>query len=375
MAITTGTAILGATAIGAGTALYSSSQQSKAAKTAADIQTQANDESIEFLREQRDLSEQELRPYVNQGNQARGIISAHLGMGGTDQQLARTPVPSAGGIYTPNSAPSAQQVADSYFEANPDVYQAWVTNSHGARDQYPNPSDFAEFHINTMGRQAGRPGIIDTPNQSPGQVPSGFAGSAGRGGGRDMTGISPGATNFRADGAVPGSQPIQSGFTAQPGGQPAGQGAPTSGDSEYMTPEQAQEAAWENYRTSTPYGKIGDYQAEEARGEFLDLAGGQGTALSGRTARGMAEVGEEAAMRNFNSYMGMMSGFADQGYSASTGIASAGQNYAQGAANLTRASGAAQAGGRVGSANAWASGLSDAAGWAGWGMGQAGWLG
>ncbi len=132
----------------------------------------------------------------------------------------------------------------------------------------------------------------------------------------------------------------------------------------------SQEEAWNKYRTETTFGKIGDFYADKAGKEFVDLAGSQGSTLSGRTARGMAEVANEAAMGNFNSYMGYLGGISDQGYGATTGIASAGQNFANNASQLTQASGAAAAQGKLNSASAWQSGLSDVAGWGGWAAGQ-----
>jgi len=222
------------------------------------------------------------------------------------------------------------------MEANPDVMEAYRRGEFGNRSL----EDAADFHILNFGVREGRPGINSGQPASGGQVP----GMVNAGGGAMMPG----------------------------GNTGAGPGSVQTGMEEYVTPEQAQEQAWEKYRNETTYGKIGDYEAGKARGEFMDMAASGGSALSGRTMRGMAEVGEEAAMRNFQGYMGMLGGISDQGYGASTGIASSGQTFANNASQLTQASGQARADGIRSSADAFTSGLADAAGWGGWAAGQFG---
>jgi hypothetical protein len=311
MAISTATAIIGSAVLGAGTSLYGASKASSASKSAAQAQTQANDQAIQFQREQRDIATQQLTPYQQRGNAAFALMAPHLGMGGG------APSPANGQMQMPASGLGGQNIWSRYLQANPDVAQAAVAalrTPHMRNQGISTPEQFAEYHFNTFGRSEGR------------QLSDATAPAPQTGLGNDMA--------------------------------------------EYQTPGQAQEDAWEKYRTETTFGKMGDFYAQKAGKEFMDLAGSQGSALSGRTVRGMAEVGNEAAMGNFNSYMGYLGGISDQGYGATTGIASAGQNFANNASQLTQASGAAAAAGKIGSGSAWQTGLADIAGWGGWAAGQ-----
>ena len=319
MAIGTATAIIGAGVLGAGASLYGASKQAGAAKDAAKAQAQANSEAIQLQREGRENAERVLTPYVSRGNEAFSLMAPHLGMGG-----ATTPTGQSSQIMYPQTALGGTQGGSQwsgYLQANPDVLKHYQTLTPQQRAKFPTAEAFAQYHYSTVGRAEGR-SMGTQATQSTGQVGT--------------------------------SQKV------------------TTGLEEYQTPEQAQEAAWEKYRNETTYGKIGDYEAEKARGEFMDLAGSSGSALSGRTLRGMAEVGEEAAMRNFGSYMGVLGGVADQGYNASTGIASAGQTFANNASTLTQSTAAAQAAAAQAKGDAWQSGLADVAGWAGWAAGQYG---
>jgi hypothetical protein len=317
MAIGTATAIIGSAVLGAGASLYGASRQSSAARDASRAQTQANDQAIQLQREQRDIASRTLQPYAVRGNQAFDLMAPHLGMGGTRATQERAP--SLAASFTSGLGGAGGSDLTGYLQANPDVMQHYQRLTPQQRRQYPTPEAFAQYHYDVAGRAEGR--------TMPGQG---------------------------------GQQP----------NQPAGPQMPQTGMEEYVTPEQAQEQAWEKYRNETTYGKIGDYEAGKARGEFMDMAASGGSALSGRTMRGMAEVGEEAAMRNFQGYMGMLGGISDQGYGASTGIASSGQTFANNASQLTQASGQARADGIRGSADAFTSGLADAAGWGGWAAGQ-----
>lgn len=148
-------------------------------------------------------------------------------------------------------------------------------------------------------------------------------------------------------------------------------GAPAEGEAGYKTPDQLREEAMANYDAS-PWAKIAQTSADKAQESFLSMAGAQGGALSGRTARGLAEVSNEMKQQGFGSYMSVLGGLADTGFNADSGIASGGQTFANNASNLTMAAGQAKANATTGAADAWGSALSDAAGWAGWGVGQMG---
>lgn len=150
-----------------------------------------------------------------------------------------------------------------------------------------------------------------------------------------------------------------------------GADAPAEGEVGYKTPDQLREEAMANYDAS-PWAKIAQTSADKAQESFLSMAGAQGGALSGRTARGMAEVSNEMKQQGFGSYIGELGGLADMGFQADQGAASGGQTYASNASNLTMAAGQAKANAITGQADAWNSALTDAAGWAGWGVGQMG---
>lgn len=328
------TAIIGSAILGAGTSLYGASQGSKAAKDAASAQTQANNQAIAFQREQRDIAQQQLAPYQARGNAAFALMAPHLGMGGGAPSAANGLAPPPTGLGT-----SRADQMQAYFQQNKPAIEAFYRQNGKTFDRMGRDWMAAtEHYFNTEGWKRGD--RLPTPG-APATGGPAVPGTTGIGGGAMM----------------PGGDGQQ---MAQGGGDMA----------EYQTPGQAQEEAWNKYRTETTFGKIGDFYADKAGREFVGLAGSQGSALSGRTARGMAEVANEAAMGNFNSYMGYLGGISDQGYGATTGIASAGQNFANNASQLTQASGSAVAQGKLNSASAWQSGLSDVAGWGGWAAGQ-----
>lgn len=142
-----------------------------------------------------------------------------------------------------------------------------------------------------------------------------------------------------------------------------------TGGNPSAVPAETQEQAWAAYEAS-PWGKIGVMEADKARGDFLSMAGSQGGALSGRTARGLQEVGEESKLRNFGNYYGALGGVADMGYSADTGIASGGQTFANTASRIAQNNGEQQAGYSMAKGQTQADLNNDLASWIGWGMGQ-----
>jgi hypothetical protein len=140
-------------------------------------------------------------------------------------------------------------------------------------------------------------------------------------------------------------------------------------EEELKTADQRREEAWDNYEKS-PFASIARRNADRASEDFTAMAGAQGSALSGRTARGMAEVRDEMEQDGFGSYYSALSGVADMGFNADSAKIGAGQNYANNGSAILTNKGNAQADSIIGQADAWNSALSDAAGWAGWGLGQ-----
>lgn len=265
------------TAVGAGTAIYSSNQQSKAVKNASNQQQAAADQSIAYQREARDYAQQILSKYSVEGDAARAKMNTFLGL---------SPKPYAGSMGAPPTA--------------------------GTNDTQ------AQLRAAAQRARNGDPQIF--PQSTLGWVEGG---------------------------------PMEQ---AQPAADPT------------ATPAETQEQAWNAYK-ETPWGRIGQMEADKAGQSFLSKAGAQGSALSGRVVRGQAELGNEAQLRNFTGYYGALGGVADTGFNADTGIASGGQQFANSAANVLGANAANQ--GNLGMANAQAkaNGVNDLARWIGWGVG------
>lgn len=156
-------------------------------------------------------------------------------------------------------------------------------------------------------------------------------------------------------------EPPQAGGQTDPGARP--------GDADYKTPDQLREEAWGNY-TKSPYATIARTNADTAKKDFTSAAGAQGSALSGRTARGLAEVGNQMEQQGFGSYMTGLSALADTGFQADSGIASGGQTYANNAGNIMMNAAGQQGQAWMAQADAWNSALGDAAGWAGYAAGN-----
>lgn len=156
-----------------------------------------------------------------------------------------------------------------------------------------------------------------------------------------------------------------------------GRPVPTSGmgaADPTKTEAETQEQAWAAYE-ATPFAKIGTMEAGKARDDFLSMAGAQGSSLSGRTARGMFEVAEEAKLRNFGNYFGALGQVTDRGYQADTGIASGGQVFANNASNITQQAGQTAADFSMAKGQNQANTAGDLASWIGWGLGNMGSMG
>ena len=290
------TAIIAASVVGAGAAVYSGSQNAKAIKNAANQSQQASNQALQFQREARDQAKQVLSKYAVEGNAARGRQSAFLGLN----------QPSAGG----------QQYSGAMGSTQPD-FAAYVRNNPDLAAEFSKPQVAAQF--------GGDPAAY-------GQWHS---------------------QNFAGEGrAVPTS----------------GMGQPGAPDPT-ATPAETQEQAWAAFEAS-PWGKIGTMEANNARDAFIASAGAQGSSLSGRTARGMAEVSEEAKLRNFGGYYGALGQVTDRGYSADTGIASGGQTFANNASNITQQAGQNAADFSIAKGQNQANTAGDLASWIGWGVGQ-----
>lgn len=200
---------------------------------------------------------------------------------------------------------------------------------------------------------------LSTPK--PAAAASPYAGGLGRAGMNPMNYSTGPGNQYSPMGFVEGD-PLAMNVTGAPG---AAANDPTKTEAE------TQEQAWAAFEAS-PWGRIGTMEAEQARDNFISAAGAQGSALSGRTARGMAEVSEEAKLRNFGGYYGALGEVTNRGYSADTGIASGGQQFANNATNITMQAGNNAADLAIAKGQNQANLTNDLASWIGWGMGNMG---
>jgi len=145
--------------------------------------------------------------------------------------------------------------------------------------------------------------------------------------------------------------------------------APAAAADPTQTPAETQESAWKEYQ-QTPWGRIGQMEADKAGEQFLSNAGARGAALSGRVIRGTAELANEAQLRNFTGYYGALGGVADTGFNADTGIASGGQQFANSASNVLAANANNQSNLSIAKGQNSANTANDLASWVGWGIGQ-----
>jgi hypothetical protein len=278
------TALVATAAVGAAGSIYSANKQTKAAKNAANVQKQSQDEALAFQQRARDEAKQILSKYSTEGDAARGRQNAFLGLNKprASQPQAAAPMGYAGALGTP-------------------------AGMRQVRGRYGPNGPMGEF--STLGQIEGGPIEMGQPGM-----------------------MSPGAD-------------------------------PTKTDAE------TQEEAWAAYE-QTPWAKIGTMEAGKARDDFLTMAGAQGSALSGRTARGMSEVAEEAKLRNFMGYYGALGDVTERGFSADSGIASGGQQFADRAAGIKLEGGRTSADFYQQKGQNQANAANDLASWIGWGMGQ-----
>lgn len=298
-------------AVGVGVSAWGVSQSSKAYKKSAQGSEAAASEAIALQREQYANAFKILSKYGAQGDWASDQIAALMG------------APKVGAPRASDAAPgSVAQTPDwgAYYDrylADPGIDQStnWEKNAK-LRAMYGNDRDaFAEDNYRMFGQPEGR------------ELPT-------------IGGVQPGAAG--AD----------------------------EGD-DFKTPDQRREEAFANYK-ATPWASIARTNAKNAVDDFTSMAGAQGSALSGRTVRGMAEVSNEMEQAGFGDYFSALQAVSDRGYQADTGIASGGQAFADRAGAIKQDAADAAGRARVGSTEAWTSAMSDAAGWGGWLYGQYG---
>jgi hypothetical protein len=126
---------------------------------------------------------------------------------------------------------------------------------------------------------------------------------------------------------------------------------------------------WSAFNNS-PWGRIARDSSASGQRQFMGMAGATGSALSGRTARGLADVANENTQAQFGNYFTGLGALVDIDMGARSGIASSGENSAQNISSALSNSAIAQANARLASGNAWAQGLGGVGQAIGWGLGQ-----
>ena len=139
--------LVAAAVIGAGATAYAASQSNKAAKSAANAQQQATDQSLALQQQQFGQIQANNQPYLQAGNGALDALLAQYGLSGP--------------------APQPQSDWDRYLRENEDVLH-WAQASKQAGDPR-SMEELAQLHYDTFGKNEGR--LLE--NQSPyGQQPT-----------------------------------------------------------------------------------------------------------------------------------------------------------------------------------------------------------
>ena len=337
MGLTTALAIAG-TAAG----LYSSSQQTKAANNAAMGQNRATDQSIQLQREATDRAISTLSPYSQRGNRANAFMDAFLY---GDGSYAEDP------IVTSASPTSSQSLDQILQEQNPGAWSIW----RGWESKLK-PSSYTKGHRAQFGDFAGYlratdPNAIQRAEQS----------------------LQTKAAEAKANETKVTRTDAQGAYDQSPWAREA---------KDYETAIFGEDGV--TSFDNSPWKGMTERATTRANDEFMNYAGASGSALSGRTARGLQEnaaniedaffddysgaVGDVTNMNtgSFSNFWNALNGQSSQGFSADTGIVSAGQNFAniagQGLINQANVSGQAQMNAAGNAADSLNNGLS----WAGW---------
>lgn len=285
MAIGTAAAIVGSAALSAGASIIGGKKNSSAINRATDAQTEGNAASLAEQRRQFDISSGNLNPFIQRGNAAGGALNALLGLGG------------AGAAANPSTA--AAPNASSQFQG----YPGGAGIPYGIGDGFIGGGSFLE------------PGYQDA---------SGFIG--------DFSRFVPNAlAQFQQKPQIPAQTGIQPSVTT---------GAP-------QTAQDAQNAAFENFRNSTGY----QFRVSEALDAANSGWAGAGLLQSGAAMQDIAtRIGNEAD-NTFMNYAGLLSGQQGAGLQAAGAQAGVGVNYANAASNINAANANALSNAAIAQAN------------------------
>jgi hypothetical protein len=175
MALVTALA-LGAVAAGS---VISASSKKKAAGRAADAQRDASDQNAQVQREQLQVAQGALNPYVQRGNAAGNAMNALLGLGGDTQQQQQMPTqqPNVNALYNGGYGTAGQ-----YQEAGGNPFGGQFQNNRlgqyqqMANDGMPMPGNITGYGSGTFnndGTQATTGGSLGQPTQNAAQAASG----------------------------------------------------------------------------------------------------------------------------------------------------------------------------------------------------------
>lgn len=365
MGLTTALAIAG-TAAG----VYSSKQQSKAANNAAMGQNRATEQSVALQREASDRAVSTLSPYAQRGKRANAYMDAFL-FG--DGSYAEDPLVT---LASPTSSQSVEQILR---EQNPGAWAQWQQWESKLK-----PSSYTKGHRAVYGSFEG---FLEKTNPAAIQKAQQVVQQQAQEAKANETQVT------RAD--------AQGAYEASPWAKMATEYEAKINplvdqyETDMWSPLGGKGLSYEDSKWSEMSGRA----TEQAQSDFLNFAGASGSVLSGRTAKGLQEnraniddafysdyvntnqgttnkvfSARDGALTDvtnkkagaFTNFWDALGGQSDTGYSAETGIVSAGQNFAnvagQGLTNNAQVAGQAGMNTAANSADALNNGLS----WAGW---------
>lgn len=261
-------AAIGIGLAGAG-AVASGISQNKAASKAADATQYAADQSAQVLRENYDKSAQALAPWQTSGLRANNAIDALLGLGGSQAQPTPQPV---------------QAMPFNLMGGFNGGIQNDITRLGGARSQLEAmPQDLWNWD-----------GILPGP----------------------VIGIGGGTWNVDGTQATPVNRNALTAAALTP--------------QQAQTSQQAQNAAFDNFRNSTGY----QFRLGEGMNALNSGFAGAGSIKSGAAMKEAMKYGQNFASNEFGNYFNMLNNQAGKGLSAASAQAGVSQNLGNNLANI-----------------------------------------
>lgn len=269
---------------GIGGALVGGLFNNKSTDKAADAAVDANKAAIDLQREQFNWLKQQMQPTIDRGNQAANLLGMNYGLEPINYRAN-------GQIgYSNQSIPGGvnygQPNYTQYVNSNPDIRDAWKTNSHGVRDRFSSVDQFGQFHANTFN---------DRPVPTYGQSPT-------AGLGRDLTGTS------------------------------------AAGGTQAQTPADLQKQSYDRFLGS------GHNKAatEVTETDFDLIQGSMGAGGKLYSGSALGAMGDRLSRNRYGAFIDYNNGLgtlAGTGTSATNSLGAAGQNYANNAGNLLSSNG------------------------------------